>query len=81
MIRFRVIEISRDRRSDDLKARGEALEKAFATADAIRAAQAKLDAADAAIERLWRARVRDNVLGIRRARDEHKLALVKRQAS
>ena len=38
MIRFHVIEISRDRRSDDLKARGDALEKAFATADAIRAA-------------------------------------------
>lgn len=74
MIRFRVIGISRDRRSADLKERGEALERA----NKERIRQARQDEIDALLLNAYEYRVRLNVLGIRRARDEHTQAPQKR---
>jgi hypothetical protein len=73
MITFRVINITKDRRSADLKSRGAALEQTFLTHSERLLAQARQDAADAAIEAAWRSRVRENVLGLHRARDDRKL--------
>ena len=67
MIRFRVIGISKDRRSADLKERGEALERA----NKERMRQARQDEIDALLLNAYEYRVRLNVFGIRRARDEH----------
>lgn len=76
-IRFRVINLTRDRRTPDLKRRAEWLEQAFQSVHA----QRRQDERDAQVEAIFERRVRDNVLGIRRARDDHQPMLLRRQAS
>jgi hypothetical protein len=80
-IRFHCINPTRDRRSPDLKARGESLEHAFATFGARRVSEARQEAQDAALESEWRKRVRDNVLGLRGRKILKLPALFRRQAS